>query len=240
MSAVWWAAAQNVEAKAQGPLHVWVTRTWPFRSVRHAGTPDHAGSSLPSWLDVYPRREASRGSTAGPDRTRQEYRRVHRRRPPRVTQAILRQQLGQVRQHFAYRHGRGLHPPNALVEPCSVVATVSTTSTATTPAPAARRFSYAARRHRCEHHFAGLPVVALSGTGLPHRGHTPAVPARRAAGPRSVGVRDPLSPNPAELLSTLICPPPSFVRTEPLTACALGVWPSPGGPRDPLSSARLP
>jgi hypothetical protein len=116
---------------------------------------------------------------------------------------------------------------------CSVVVTVSTTSTAIAPASAARRSSYAARRHRCEHHLAGLPV-ALIGIGLLHRGHTPEIPARCPADPRSAGVRDPLSPSPPAPLSTLI-PLTTFVRTEPLTACARGVFPSPREDQGPAT-----
>ena len=48
-----------------------------------------------------------------------------------------------------------------------------TSSIATTPLAAARRSSYAARRHLWEHHFAGRPV-ARSGTASPHLGHSPA------------------------------------------------------------------
>jgi hypothetical protein len=73
-------------------------------------------SSLPTWLDVSARWEASGGSTTGSHCTRHDYRRVHRRCPLRITQGILSKQFGQVSQHLAYPYRRCLHPPDALIE----------------------------------------------------------------------------------------------------------------------------
>jgi transposase InsO family protein len=87
--------------------------------------------------------------------------------------------------------------------PCSIVVTVSTTSTAITPADAARRSSYAARRQRCEHHFAGLPA-SLPRSRSPHRGHTPGTPLRRPADRCAAGACEPLAPAPANPSPTII------------------------------------
>lgn len=59
--------------------------------------------------------------------------------------------------------------------------TRSTNSSATAPERAARRSSYAARRHVWEHQVAGRPVFRR-GTGAPQRGHTPATSSRRCSG----------------------------------------------------------
>jgi hypothetical protein len=56
---------------------------------------------------------------------------------------------------------------------CSLAGmTGRTNSIATAPLAAARRSSYAARRHLWEHHFGGRPVLCF-GRASPHLGHSP-------------------------------------------------------------------
>jgi hypothetical protein len=186
-----------------------------------------------------PWREAGRRSTEGPDCTRQDCRGIHRRCPRRVTQTVLCKQLGQVSEYLACRYRRGLHPPDTLIEPV---------------------FSRRESLHNLES--AGPsdcgPAFFVRGAPTSLRA-PPRRPPRRLARARAPAPRTHSGGSPYDAqwtsarwtyairrLPTRQCPrrrsfaPPSFVRTEPLTACARGVWPSPGGPRDPLSSAHLP
>jgi hypothetical protein len=68
---------------------------------------------------------------------------------------------------------------------------LTTTSFAIAPDAAARRSSYAARRHACEHQTRGRPrPLGLGGIGDEHRGHRGAAATRALAASRiSTGVR---------------------------------------------------
>lgn len=176
---------------------------------------------------------------AGPRRTCRDYRRVHCRCPLRVTQTTLCQQLGQMGQYLTCRHGRSLHPPDALIEPVF-----------------GRHYGLRDLDGDCP---SSHSLAFFVSSSPPPLRAPPRWPPRRPGGNRLAAPRTctqgsftvqngPLLcghtkarvPTSTEHSSTPIRPLQSFVLTEPLTACARGVWPSSGGPRDPLSSARLP